>query len=95
MSGTILVGGGYYQEIAPADSALDKGRIEALEESCEVGDFEFDQCVEIVDTSDCDPASEDVKIYAAGIGNVVDEDLEVTRFGFVRRNRNHDDDDDD
>lgn len=95
MSGTILVGGGYYQEIAPADSALDKGRIEALEESCEVGGFEFDQCVEIVDTSDCDPASEDVKIYAAGIGNVADEDLEVTRFGFVRRNRNHDDDDDD
>jgi hypothetical protein len=99
MPGTILVGGGYYQEIAPEDSALDKGRIEALEESCEVGDFEFDQCVEIVDTSDCDPNSEDVKVYVAGIGNVVDEDLEVTKFGFVRKHRgvggNHDDDDDD
>jgi hypothetical protein len=92
MPGTILVGGGYYQEIAPEDSALDKGRIEALEETCEVGDFELEQCVEIVDTSDCDPDSEDVKVFAAGIGNVKDEDLELTSFGFVKR---HDDDDSD
>lgn len=95
MPGTILVGGGYYQEIAPEDSALDKGRI--VEESCEVGDFEFEQCVQIVDTTDCDPASEDLKVFAAGIGNVVGEDLEVTRFGFVRgrRHDHHDDKDDD
>jgi hypothetical protein len=93
MPGTILVGGGYYQEIAPEDSALDKGRIVALEESCEVGDFEFDeQCVQIVDTSDCDPDSEDLKVFAAGIGNVVDEDLEVTSFGFVDDDDGDDDD---
>jgi len=93
MPGTILVGGGYYQEIAPEESALDKGRIEALEESCEVGDFEFEPCVEIVDTTDCDPGSEDLKLFAAGIGNVVDEDLEVTSFGFVDlRRRNGDGD---
>jgi len=94
MPGTILVGGGYYQEIAPEDSALDKGRIEALEASCEIGDFEFDQCVEIVDTTDCDPDSEDVKVYAEGIGNVADEELEVTSFGFVRNRRGMQDDDD-
>jgi len=95
MPGTILVGGGYYQEIAPEDSALDKGRIVALEESCEVGDFEFEkQCVQIVDTTDCG-AGEDLKVYVAGVGNVVDEDLEVTSFGFVRRGNHHDDDDDD
>ena len=98
MPGTILVGGGYYQEIAPEDSALDKGRIVALEESCEVGDFEFDQqCVQIADTTDCEPGAEDLKIFAAGVGNVVDEDLEVTSFGFVRgrRHDHHDDEDDD
>jgi hypothetical protein len=90
MPGTILVGGGYYQEIAPADSALDKGRIVALHDECEVGEFEFENCVEIVDTTDCDPDSEDTKIYAEGVGNVQDEDLEVTKFGFVRgRGRSH------
>jgi hypothetical protein len=96
MPGTILVGGGYYQEIAPESPALDKGRIVAIEDGCQAGNFTFDQqCVEIVDTSDCDPAAEDHKVYAAGVGNVVDEDLEVTSFGFVkRRHGRHDDDDD-
>ncbi len=91
MPGTILVGGGYYQEIAPEDSALDKGRIVEFAEGCDAGDFEFEQqCVEIVDTSDCDPASEDLKVYVAGVGNVVDEDLEVTSFGFAKHG-DHDD----
>jgi hypothetical protein len=86
MPGTVLVGSRYYQEIAPEDSALDKGRIVAIHEGCEAGDFAFEQqCVEIVDTTDCDPDSQDRKVFAAGVGNVVDEDLEVTSFGFVHR----------
>jgi hypothetical protein len=95
MPGTILVGGGYYQEIAPEAPALDKGRIVAIHQGCEAGGFEFEQqCVETVDTSDCDPTSEDLKLYAAGVGNVVDEDLEVTSFGFVKnRRKDHDGDD--
>jgi len=85
MPGTILVGGGYYQEVAPESPALDKGQIVALHDGCEAGGFAFDQqCVEIVDTTDCDPSAEDRKVYAAGVGQVVDEDLEVTRFGFVK-----------
>jgi hypothetical protein len=88
MPGTILVGGGYYQEIAPEDSALDKGRITSLTGECEAGEFTFDEpCVEIVDTTDCDPDSQDGKVYAAGVGNVVDEDLEVTSFGFVHKGK--------
>jgi hypothetical protein len=84
MPGTLLVGGGYYQEIAPESPALDKGRIAAIHDGCEAGSFAFDRpCVEIVDTTDCDPGAEDRKVYAAGVGNVVDEDLEVTSFGFV------------
>jgi hypothetical protein len=95
MPGTILVGGGYYQEIAPEDEALDKGRIVALEESCEVGELAFEGgCARIVDSSDCDPGAADEKVYAAGIGNVEDEDLEVTSFGFVRRHEGRGRDDD-
>ncbi len=89
MPGTILVGGRYYQEIAPEDSALDKDEIVALEDSCEVGGFAFGPCVEVVDTSDCDPDAEDTKRFAAGVGNVQDEDLEVVRFGFVRKSGRH------
>lgn len=94
MPGTILVGGGYYQEIAPADSALDKGRIVAIHEGCEVGDFEFEkQCIEVADTTDCDPGAEDAKVFVAGVGQVGDEDLEVTSFGFVKKRRVDRDDD--
>ncbi|MCA9423291.1 MAG: hypothetical protein KC592_19890 [Nitrospira sp.] len=84
MPGTRLVGGGYYEEIAPADSALDKARIQEITDGCEAGEFNFDkQCVKTFNTSDCDPAAAEEKVYAAGIGNVIDEDLEVTKFGFV------------
>ena len=89
MPGTILVGGGYYEEIAPEDSALDKARIDAIHDGCEAGDFEFaQQCVETFNTQDCSD-DEETKLYADGVGTVADEDLVITSFGFV------DDDDDD
>ena len=98
MPGTRLVGGGYYEEIAPSDSALDKARITGITESCEVGEFNFDkQCVETLNTSDCDLTAAEHKIYAAGIGNVIDDDLEITKFGFVNGHRHghkHDNDED-
>lgn len=104
MPGTILIRGGYYEEVAPADSALDKARIVPIpeEEECEAGEFNFEknQCVATFNTSDCDTAAEEEKLYAAGIGNIKDEDLELTKFGFVNGHRHghghdHDDDDDD
>jgi len=98
MPGTILVGGGYYEEIAPSDSALDKARIKDITEECEAGKFNFDkQCVETFNTSDCDPAAAEEKVYTAGIGNVKDDDLEITKFRFVNGHRHrhgHDRDDD-
>jgi len=98
MPGTILVGGGYYEEVAPADSALDKARIVKITEECEAGEFDLNkQCVETFNTSDCDPDAAEEKVYAAGIGNVKDQNLELTRFGFVngrghRHGHDHDDD---
>jgi hypothetical protein len=88
MPGTILVGGGYYEEVAPADSALDKARIKEITEGCEAGELNFEgQCVETFNTSDCELAAAEEKLYATGIGNVKDEDLEITSFGFVRGHR--------
>ncbi len=85
MPGTILVGGGYYEEIAPEDSALDKARIEAIHDGCEAGDFEFEaQCVETFNTQDCSD-DEETKLYVEGIGQVADEDLEITSWGKVKK----------
>jgi hypothetical protein len=95
MPGTILLGSRYYQEIAPADSALDKGEIVGMQDECEIGEFDFRACVEIVDTTDCDPDAEDRKVYAKGVGIVQDEDLEVVSFGFVHLNGKKDEEDDD
>lgn len=94
MPGTILVGGGYYEEIAPADSALDKARIKEIHENCDAGGIHFDnQCIETFNTSDCDPEAAEKKIYAKNIGNIVDEELEVISFGFIKgkghRHRRH------
>jgi hypothetical protein len=100
MPGTLLVGGGYYEEVAPSESALDKARIVKITEECEAGEFNFDkQCVETFNTSDCNPNAAEQKVYAAGIGNVKDQDNELTSFGFVnghgdRPGQHHDDDDD-
>jgi len=84
MPGTLLVGGGYYEEIAPSDSALDKAHIVKITDECEAGEFNFDnQCVETGNTSDCEKKAAEEKAYVSGIGNVKDEDLEITSFGFV------------
>jgi hypothetical protein len=84
MPGTPLVGGKYYEEIAPEDEALDKAKITAVKRGCEAGEFSFPKriCVTTANTSDCESGSE-TKVYAAGIGPVIDEDLELVRFGFI------------
>ncbi len=95
MPGTFLVGGGYYEEVAPEDSALDKARIEAIHDGCEAGEFEFDaQCLETFNTQDCSD-DEETKLYTAGIGQVADEDLVLTSFGFVDDDDDSDSDSDD
>jgi hypothetical protein len=94
MPGTILLGGKYYQEIAAADSALDKAEIVAMDDECEAGGEVYGDCVSTEDTTDCDPGAEaDEKVYAAGIGVVVDGDLELVDFGFVRGHGDDEDDD--
>jgi hypothetical protein len=84
MPGTVLIGAKYYEEIAPADEALDKAKITSVKRGCEAGDFSFPKriCVTTTNTSDCESGTE-TKVYVAGIGPVIDEDLEIVSFGFV------------
>jgi hypothetical protein len=87
MPGTILLGSRYYQEIAPENSALDKGQIVKMQDECKIGGRDFEDCVTIHDTTDCDPDEKDPKVYAKGVGLVRDEDLEVVRYGFVNQDQ--------
>jgi hypothetical protein len=85
MPGTILLGSRYYQEIAPQDEALDKGRIVKLDDRCTAlgalaEQFGLEGCVKIQETSDCDPDARGIKIYARGVGLVQDEALQLVRF---------------
>lgn len=83
MPGTILIGGKYYEEIAPEDEALDKGEIVGMQCGCEAGGKRFRHaCVEIIGSNDCDRDT-DEKLYVKGIGIVADGDLEITSWGYV------------
>jgi hypothetical protein len=83
MPGTILVGGKYYEEIAPEDEALDKGEILEMQCGCEAGGKQFRRpCVAIAGSNDCNTDT-DEKLYVKGVGIVVDGDLEIKRWGFV------------
>src|SRR6185503_4590573 len=84
MPGTALVGGSYYEEIAPEDSALDKARIVSVGPGCEAGDSEFEQtCLKTRNFNECEPDDVEEKQYADGIGIIQDEDLVITSHGYV------------
>jgi hypothetical protein len=87
MPGTFLLGSRYYQEVAPG-VALDRAEhtAEGLEIETEAG--EFDECVEVTETTPLEPGSESVKRYCPGVGLVFDDDLELVEI------REDDDDDD-
>jgi hypothetical protein len=87
MPGTILLGSKYFQE--QAEEAMDRGQIEkmSLGWEDENDEFDFEDCIEIVDTNpvegDCAITGDDadVKIYCPGVGLVQDEDLELVGYG--------------
>lgn len=72
--GAFLLGARYYQEIAPG-VALDRARHAAGDLEVETEAGKFDDCVEVVETSPLEPASESVKVYCPDVGLVVDGDL--------------------
>ena len=71
-----ILGQRYYQELAPG-VALDRAEhVEAgLEIDLEAGNF--DDCVEVSETTPLEPGSESTKVYCPGVGLVIDNDLEA------------------
>lgn len=77
MPGTFLLGARYYQEIAPG-VALDRGENTGLDLTIDTPAGRFEHCVKVTETSPLEPGAESVKIYAPGIGLIVDDEFKLT-----------------
>lgn len=74
--GAFLLGSRYFQEIAPG-VALDRAEHVAMDLEISVPAGDFDQCVEIEETTPLDKKSVSTKFYCAGVGLIIDGDLEL------------------
>lgn len=74
--GAFLLGARYYQESAPG-VALDRAEHVDMGLDVEVPAGEFEECVEIEETTPLDPEEESAKIYCPGTGLVVDDEVRL------------------
>ncbi len=79
MPGTILVGSRYYQEIAPG-VALDRAENVSLDKRVRTEAGTFADCLVVDETSPLEPGSLSVKVYAPGIGLVVDNEVKLVEY---------------
>ena len=83
MPGTPKLKMRYYQEIAP-DVAMDRAEIVSLEETCKTPAGTFSGCMKVKEGSAIELFAKEYKYHAPGIGLVRDEDLLLTRHGFIK-----------
>lgn len=79
MPGTFLLGSRYFQEIAPGE-ALDRGENLGMDLTIEGPAGEFEGCVSVFETSALEPSSTSFKVYAPGIGLIVDDSLALVSW---------------
>ena len=82
MPGTILLGSKYYQEIAPG-VALDKSEIVSTNQTVNVPAGSFSNVIEMIESSDLEPGIEEKNLHAPGVGQVIDNELELVRYGYL------------
>ena len=75
MPGTFLLGSRYYQEMAE-DVAMDRGENTEMDLTIETPAGTFNHCVKVVETSPLE-SGKSIKIYAPGIGLVVDDTFKL------------------
>lgn len=80
MPGVPLLGARYYQEIAPG-VAMDKAEITSLDDTLDCPAGRFTRVLRIVETNDLEPGVAEPNLYVRGIGVVMDDGLELTRYG--------------
>ena len=69
-----ILGQRYYQEVAPG-VALDRVEHVAADLELDLQAGNFDDCVEVTETTPLAPGSESTKFYCPGVGLVIDGDL--------------------
>lgn len=80
MPGNPLVGARYFEEIAPG-VALDRGEVVSVDEEVTVPAGTFTGVLEIADSTALEPEAEtEQKLYAPGVGQIVDEELELVEI---------------
>lgn len=84
--GTPLVGGRYYQEVAPK-VAMDRAEILSTNETVETPAGTFKNCLKTADTTPLEPEVTEYKYFAPGIGLVRDDNLELIKHGFLDRSK--------
>jgi hypothetical protein len=83
MPGTVLLGSRYYQEIAP-DVALDKAEIVSMNQTVSVPAGSFRDVIKMTETNDLEPGIQEDNLHALGIGQVIDNELELVSHGYSR-----------
>jgi hypothetical protein len=83
MPGIILMGSRYYQEIAP-DVAMDKSEVIGTNETVTVPAGSFSNVINMKESSDLEPGATEVNLHAPGVGQVVDNDTKLVRYGYVK-----------
>jgi hypothetical protein len=81
MPGVILLGGKYFQEVAP-DVALDRAEILSMTEAIQTPAGPFANCLKTEETSVLE-RGKTYKFYGPGIGLIRDGTLELTQYGTV------------
>lgn len=79
MPGAVLVGSRYFQEQAPG-VAMDRAEHVSLDKRVRTEAGSFNGCLRVDETSPLEPNSVSVKLYAPGIGLVVDNEVRLVEY---------------
>jgi hypothetical protein len=74
------VGLKHYQELAPK-VAMDRAEVISTTEKISTPDGDFDNCLKTQETTPIEPDEKEFKLYAKGIGLVVDANLKLVKHG--------------
>ena len=79
MMGSPMLGARYQQEYAPG-VAEDRGEVTGVGGTVDVPLGTYTNVLSVIDTNALNPGPGDLKIYAPGVGNIVDEVMELTEI---------------
>lgn len=83
MPGIILVGGRYYEELAPG-VAMDRAKIVSNEVSFKTPMGIFKKCLLVEESTPLEPGVKEYKIFAPNIGLVKDEELVLVKYETIK-----------